>query len=203
MAKKELRAEESSKEKIIESAFALFSQRGIKDISMREIAQISGVSKPVIYYYFKDKNALCIEVLRLKMLQQQRKMASFVSASLGLGDFLERLFAGYADNATNKKMVSFMMQFHSYAIGRREILQKINTMKEEQSDVIKDFLDKEARKGALPRRYLEVAKHLIFAVVVHLVVNSHEKRLDFSPSFAQDMSEAILRAVKYSKRPYK
>jgi AcrR family transcriptional regulator len=49
----------STKERIEREAITIFSEKGYDATSMREIAEASGVTKPVIYYYFKSKENLC------------------------------------------------------------------------------------------------------------------------------------------------
>ena len=46
------------KEQVINTARELFSNKGYKQVSMDEIANVSGVTKRTIYSYFKDKNDL-------------------------------------------------------------------------------------------------------------------------------------------------
>jgi AcrR family transcriptional regulator len=44
---------------IEKNAITLLSEKGYDSTSMREIAELSGVTKPVIYYYFNSKENLC------------------------------------------------------------------------------------------------------------------------------------------------
>jgi AcrR family transcriptional regulator len=55
----------STKEIIERNAITLFSEKGYDATSMREIAESSDVTKPVIYYYFKSKENLCHHLIRL------------------------------------------------------------------------------------------------------------------------------------------
>ena len=48
---------------IIEKAKSLFIEHGYRGFSMREIAEKVGVSKPALYYHFKDKEELFCAVL--------------------------------------------------------------------------------------------------------------------------------------------
>jgi AcrR family transcriptional regulator len=48
---------------ILEKAKCLFIEHGYHALSMREIAEEVGVSKPALYYHFKDKEELFIAVL--------------------------------------------------------------------------------------------------------------------------------------------
>ena len=51
------------KEKILEAASALFTQYGVKSVTMDEIAKHLSVSKRTLYQYFRDKHELVSEVI--------------------------------------------------------------------------------------------------------------------------------------------
>jgi len=53
----------SKKEEIIKVASKHFSKYGYDRTSLDEVAKVVGVSKPAIYYHFKDKYALYEAVL--------------------------------------------------------------------------------------------------------------------------------------------
>jgi AcrR family transcriptional regulator len=53
-----------TKTKIFLAAAHLFSQKGYNGVSMREISEKSGVSKPTIYYYFGNKEGIYFELLQ-------------------------------------------------------------------------------------------------------------------------------------------
>jgi len=48
---------------IIEAGITLFAERGYASTSVREIVERAGVSKPVLYYYFKSKEGLFRAIL--------------------------------------------------------------------------------------------------------------------------------------------
>ena len=48
------------KEQIINTAFDLFSQYGIKSVSMDDVAKAAGISKRTLYESFEDKETLLI-----------------------------------------------------------------------------------------------------------------------------------------------
>lgn len=54
---------QNSKEKIIEAAIDVFFEKGFDGASMRAIAEKAGLTKPMIYYHFKNKEALYLELL--------------------------------------------------------------------------------------------------------------------------------------------
>jgi AcrR family transcriptional regulator len=53
-----------SKEKLLRSAESLFSAKGFREVSVREIAAHAGVNYALVSYYFRGKRALFDEVFR-------------------------------------------------------------------------------------------------------------------------------------------
>jgi AcrR family transcriptional regulator len=51
-------------EKVIEAAIRLIGERGIEGSSMDAIARLSGVSKATVYKHWRDKDALCVDVVQ-------------------------------------------------------------------------------------------------------------------------------------------
>jgi AcrR family transcriptional regulator len=50
-------------EGILQAAVGLFARKGFEATSTREIVEAAGVTKPMLYYYFKSKEGLCEAVL--------------------------------------------------------------------------------------------------------------------------------------------
>ena len=59
----------ATKQEITLRAEQLFAQRGYESVSMREIAEACDITKANIYYYFKDKESLYLQVLESDMLE--------------------------------------------------------------------------------------------------------------------------------------
>lgn len=53
----------ATKDKIFNAASKLFAQNGYEKTSVREICDLAGVTKPTLYYYFKDKDSLFDELM--------------------------------------------------------------------------------------------------------------------------------------------
>lgn len=50
--------DEGAKGRIAMAALGLFCEKGYESTSVREIVEVAGVTKPVLYYYFKNKEDL-------------------------------------------------------------------------------------------------------------------------------------------------
>ena len=65
----------NTKQKILDVSLQLFMQLGFENTFMSDVAQKVGVTKPVIYYYFEDKQAL-FEASAVQFLDQMARMMS-------------------------------------------------------------------------------------------------------------------------------
>lgn len=58
--------------RILDVAAQLFMQRGYRAVSINDILQAAGVTKPTLYYYFKDKEELFVQMgLRVLVAMSQ------------------------------------------------------------------------------------------------------------------------------------
>jgi AcrR family transcriptional regulator len=56
--------EGNARERLIEAGTALFAEKGYASTSVREIVERAGVTKPVLYYYFKNKEGMFRAILQ-------------------------------------------------------------------------------------------------------------------------------------------
>jgi len=77
------------------SCEALLLSKGIKNLTIAEIAKTAGVGKGTIYEYFKNKDEIVFEIITLIVQQQQKKLAEIMllpkSTKSKLYDFLSLL----------------------------------------------------------------------------------------------------------------
>jgi AcrR family transcriptional regulator len=76
-------SELSSKEKLLRSAAILFSTKGFREVSVREIAAHATVNSALVGYYFHGKQALFNEVYRAHALPLSRERMKRLSAITG------------------------------------------------------------------------------------------------------------------------
>ena len=150
-------------EKVIEAAIQLIGERGIEGASMDAIAQLSGVSKATVYKHWKDKDALCIDVVnRLRVAPPEFRSGDTRRDLLALLNHVARAnkpgrllkifprIIGYA--AANPK---FARAFRQSSIGPTE------------TQVVR-ILNEAMAKGELPPDTdLDVSISLLFGPILH------------------------------------
>jgi len=84
--------ENNARERLLETATELFAEKGYAGASVREIVEKAGVSKPVLYYYFKSKEGLFYAILEWAADVQQNILNEIFEAR---GTVLERFIFLY------------------------------------------------------------------------------------------------------------
>ena len=64
--------------KILKTTFNLIGKKSVKDVSMREIAEACNITKPSLYYYFKDKDEICYTIVRYVLDDQNKKIKQYI-----------------------------------------------------------------------------------------------------------------------------
>lgn len=80
-----------AKDRILDIAFSLFSERGYAGASMQEIANDVGMTKAALYYHFADKKALFLGVFMRSLSTFTEQMNATVAADLPLDTTLRQI----------------------------------------------------------------------------------------------------------------
>src|SRR5690606_8236896 len=92
---------DQQREHILAHAAELFAQRGYSATSMNAVAVACGLSKPTLYHYFRDKDALLVDIAESHVLRLQSLVAEVEAAGLPaqkrLRELIQRFVAEYAN----------------------------------------------------------------------------------------------------------
>jgi AcrR family transcriptional regulator len=77
------------REDIYNAALASFERHGVRRTLMEDVAREAGVSRPTIYYYFPDKDALVLEVIVRQVREIHRQIRETVRPEDGLPAMIE------------------------------------------------------------------------------------------------------------------
>ncbi|MEE4261416.1 MAG: TetR/AcrR family transcriptional regulator [Desulfobacteraceae bacterium] len=84
--------EPNARQRLLDTATELFAEKGYAGTSVREIVDRAGVSKPVLYYYFKSKEGLFYAILDWAADVQQKILNEVFATS---GTVLEQFIYFY------------------------------------------------------------------------------------------------------------
>ena len=89
--------ENSTKEKIIEAAFSLYSTRAYEKLSLSKVASKVGITKTAIYRHFKNKESL-IETMKQRLYEECAEcFTQFTDQNFELKKLLPELFIFFTE----------------------------------------------------------------------------------------------------------
>jgi len=88
-----------TRENILRQARGLFMQRGFADVSVGEVAELVGVTKPTLYYHFESKQGLYTAVLCDMMREVGGYIEEVVTLDAPVRERLRLLAVGYLSHA--------------------------------------------------------------------------------------------------------
>lgn len=128
--------EEHTKEEvhilITEKALELFTQKGIKDVKMDDIASILSMSKRTIYEQFADKEQLLLEALKLHNKRMRDKTREKIREAKHVLDIVLTMYTMYFDSIKSVN-IKFFKELERYPN-----ICKRNTERDQKND--KKFL---------------------------------------------------------------
>jgi AcrR family transcriptional regulator len=133
------------KERIIEEASRLFFQKGIKSMTMSDIASHLGISKRTLYEVFKDKDELLEACLERSFKHADEEMKKLINDSENVIDAMMRIYAKNLNDRhkLNKSVVHDLRKYHP------RIYRNIECKQKEDSDVFIPLFEKGIEQGLL------------------------------------------------------
>lgn len=159
---------EAAKEKIIQSAFQVFTKKGYQTTTMDDIAKEVGVSKAALYQYFKNKKELLNEIV----LSYHNMFREVIRAALERQD--SQNLAEEVQGALLKKYrLHHEMLFEIIAIAAHdeEIKKSLNIEYEKDTALLKELLQKLIDSGQIATKIdAETLAQLFVALYVGMAM---------------------------------
>ncbi len=188
---------------IKDAAFKLMAEKGIDGVSMREIAEKVHVTKPVLYYYFKDKESLCLAIIQ----ECRQKFDDLLKKSLAknepvaklLGQLLERHLEFFQDDPRNSKFVINMIAY--ILSNKTKPLQG-----EEREDALRELFTHAARRGEVAEKGLPELESLVHALHLQIMLCAYvqtyrqdvlpkHKEVVYTKAFVNRLAQIIILGI--------
>jgi AcrR family transcriptional regulator len=85
----------SAKERVLEAALEIFSQKGFHPATTDEIAERAGVGKGTLYRYFETKEKLFAELVRLRLEELERRAGAVMDGQDDVLTMISKYFRVY------------------------------------------------------------------------------------------------------------
>ncbi|MDZ4860201.1 MAG: TetR/AcrR family transcriptional regulator [Candidatus Hydrogenedentes bacterium] len=102
-----------AEKRLLSSALGLFSEKGYEGTSIREIIERAGVTRPVLYYYFENKEHLFRKLVESWFIELVEDMDRALSGVEGLRQQLETVVINIFEHAERSPQVVRLI-FHTF-----------------------------------------------------------------------------------------
>ncbi|PJA13513.1 MAG: hypothetical protein COX65_07000 [Elusimicrobia bacterium CG_4_10_14_0_2_um_filter_56_8] len=168
-----------TRRRILKTASAMMAENGPDSVSMSEISAKIRITKPVLYYYFKNKDEL-IRASFIEGTKHFRELYAEISGpGLSLQQKLERIFSNYLDFIKRypdmPKCALKMMA--SPSEGTLGLLAR--ELKERNRKSLMDAI--KAGKESLSKTAMDGLIRMVSAVLLYFMVEARERGIDSLP----------------------
>jgi len=133
------------KERIVENASVLFFQKGVKSITMSDIANELGISKRTLYEVFRDKEELLETCICCHMSKGDKAIEELAEHSEDVIDSMMRIYAQALDEMRqmNHSVMFDLKKYHP------NIYKKIEVNQRENVYLLLPLLNKGVKQGLI------------------------------------------------------
>ncbi len=110
----------NKKEKILEAAREVFFKKSFYEATMDDIAQLSGIKKPTIYYYFPSKIDLASQLLELNVKKIFEKISEIISKTNNIKQRIKMIVDFYINLLEENSKTFIIMQRIGYDFMQKE-----------------------------------------------------------------------------------
>ena len=108
------------KEKILEAARDIFFKKSFYEATMDDIAQLSGIKKPTIYYYFPSKIDLALQLMEVNVKNIFGKINKIISTTSNVKQRIKTIVEFYINLLEENSKIFIVMQRIGYDFMQKE-----------------------------------------------------------------------------------
>ncbi|HNT97574.1 MAG TPA: helix-turn-helix domain-containing protein [Elusimicrobiales bacterium] len=187
---------EATREKILRAAIRMISDQGPDAVSMESIAAELGLTKPLLYYYFRNKEALIERVFEETSRESGGDWAAALDPSVTLEtlvrDMLRSRMKFFLSNPEAAKCLLKL-----YAAPENSPLSRMADGRiARHAGALKKVMAAMEKDGRLPPGSADDARLLVRGVMTLTIFEfQHSRFADFPPDFADRMARRVAAAV--------
>jgi TetR/AcrR family transcriptional regulator len=182
----------AAREAIMKAALNLFAQKGYAASSIREICRDAGITKPVLYYYFHNKEHLYQELM-VDMFNQTRE--NLLRVAKYRGSLRERLVrfvsSEFRDCKKHPQSVRLLFRMMFSPEGEYPYFNYVEAC-QHQRQVIARFLEEDANSGGERRDSQLIATALMGMQLISVLEYMFTKRPTLTRQNAKKLVDLLL-----------
>ncbi len=187
----------STKTTIFKAAAKLFAKKGYNGVSMREISELSNVTKPTIYYYFGNKEGIYKALIREALNYHTEDLKQIAALKIPMKQKLVELMKRrFQVSLQYPELTKFVLQVFAH-YEKLPCLDGFDEEIEAHTKIFADMIQEGIRSGEFgPSARPDLVVHIIGAVLMHFLMiqlNSSEQVL--SDQLAEELVEILFNGL--------
>lgn len=188
--------------KLLDSALQHFADKGYAGTSIREIIESAGVTRPVLYYYFENKEDLFRRLVEMKFAEYVGQVREIFERISGTRERLRAIMAAAFQMAEEQlQVVQLILQVFFSPPAQGPPLDR-NRLGRKRFKVIEEIM----REG-LERRELSGGDAQSLALVfigimeMHIMAKSNRPDIRLTPELAVGLVDLFFAGAEYTETP--
>ncbi len=138
---------------LLDVARRVFGKSGFHSVSMEEVANEAGVTKPILYDHFPSKKELYLALLEADLSVLHEKVRQALNSPIGNRERIRASFQAYFD-FVQEEADGFRLLMQETVGAEREFRQRVERVREQILSEVADLIVRES-KGKLQREHAE------------------------------------------------
>ena len=144
-----------ARERLLHAAIDLFDKKGYAATTVREIVEAAGVSKPVLYYYYGNKEGIYLEIMKQAVAFLRNRLDELRKAPLNAGERLRRLCCDLFSLMTENIKVVRLIYAIFYGPPQGAPIFDLTVFHATFHDAIKEIIQEGIQRGEFRQRSVE------------------------------------------------
>jgi len=188
-----------ARERLLESAKILFSQKGYYATSVEDIVESAGFSKGTFYFYFKSKEELFKSLVEEMHLNIAKRLENFLERELPLEDTLIEHAKVFLEDIYQNRHIAQIFLFQ--LVGTNEEFRELYYTKiAHLRELLTKMVDRAIQRGEITYKNAENIVNLyagfLRMLVLEYVFREKEPDLERVKSLAQEGVKVLFRGLK-------
>ncbi|NSW91035.1 MAG: TetR/AcrR family transcriptional regulator [Firmicutes bacterium] len=169
--------------KILIAAFECISSKGYANVSLRDIADKAGVVLSQLNYYYKNKEGLFTEVIKMMMQKYLQEVENCLKKGTNAKEKISSLITYFQKILEdNPKLFRLLYDFTSMALWSVSFSKLLCNLFEDlanliESHVLNNIPEKMNLKGYSPKSIARMLFGAMFGTAIQVILDPQEKKL--------------------------